>query len=36
VPSRYNVETILGQEVAYDVAEIANNRVVYALRSKER
>jgi hypothetical protein len=33
VPPKYNTETILGQEVAMDVPEIANNRVVYALRS---
>jgi hypothetical protein len=34
VPARYNEQTILGQEVAYDVSEIANNRVVYALKSQ--
>jgi hypothetical protein len=34
IPRKYNEETILGQEVANDVTEIANNRVVYALTSK--
>jgi hypothetical protein len=34
VPARYNEQTVIGQEVAYDVSEIANNRVVYALKSK--
>jgi hypothetical protein len=34
VPRKYNEETILGQEVARDVPEIANNRVKYALTSK--
>jgi hypothetical protein len=34
LPSRYNVQTTLGQEVAPDVPEIANRRVVYALSSK--
>jgi hypothetical protein len=31
IPAKYNEQTILGQEVAADVPEIANNRVVYAL-----
>jgi hypothetical protein len=34
VPARYNEKTILGQDVANDVPEIANHRVVYALTSK--
>lgn len=34
IPMPYNEQTILGQEVALDVPEIAANRVVYALRSK--
>jgi hypothetical protein len=34
VPHKYNEDTVLGQEVAYDVSEIANNRVVYALKTK--
>jgi hypothetical protein len=34
IPSRYNDATVLGQEVAIDVPEIINNRVVYALTSK--
>jgi hypothetical protein len=31
IPAKNNEQTILGQEVAADVPEIANNRVVYAL-----
>jgi hypothetical protein len=34
VPARYNTHTTLGQEVSPDVPEIANRRVVYALKSK--
>lgn len=34
IPPQYNEQTVLGQEVALDVPEIAANRVVYALRSK--
>ena len=34
IPRKYNEETILGQEVSYDVPEIAGNRVLYALTSK--
>jgi hypothetical protein len=34
IPAKYNTQTTLGQEVAYDVPEIAGNRVVYALSSK--
>jgi hypothetical protein len=34
IPRQYNEETILGQEVAYDVPEISGNRLVYALKSK--
>lgn len=34
VPRKYNEDTILGQECAPDVSEIANNRVVYTLTSK--
>jgi hypothetical protein len=34
IPAAYNENTILGQEVAQDVSEIANNRVVYALQSR--
>lgn len=34
IPARYNVETVLGQEVAKDVPEILNNRVIYALTTK--
>ena len=34
IPRRYNEETILGQEAAPDVSEIANRRVVFALTSK--
>jgi hypothetical protein len=34
IPPQYNEQTTLGQEVAPDVPEIANRRVVYALKSK--
>ena len=34
IPAKYNTNTILGQEAALDVAEIANRHVVYALSSK--
>jgi hypothetical protein len=34
IPARYNDKTTLGQEVAADVPEINNNRVVYALTTK--
>jgi hypothetical protein len=34
IPAKYNDATVLGQEVAPDVSEILNNRVVYALTSK--
>lgn len=34
VPRKYNEETVLGQEVALDVPEIANNRVTYSLTTK--
>jgi len=34
IPRKYNAETVLGQEVAKDVREILNNRVVYALSTK--
>ena len=34
IPAKYNEHSILGQEVAADVTEIANGRVVYALSSK--
>jgi hypothetical protein len=34
IPAKYNEATVLGQEVAPDVAEILNNRVVYALTTK--
>jgi hypothetical protein len=34
IPARYNAQTTLGQEVSPDVPEIANRRVVYALKSK--
>ena len=33
IPARYNEATVLAQEVAQDVSEIANNRVVFALSS---
>jgi hypothetical protein len=33
IPSRYNTETILGQEVAYDDPAIRNNNMVFALKS---
>jgi hypothetical protein len=31
IPAKYNEATVLGQEVAEDVSEIANRRVVYTL-----
>jgi hypothetical protein len=31
IPAKYNEQTVLGQEVAADVREIGNNRVIYAL-----
>jgi hypothetical protein len=34
IPAKYNEATVLGQEVSPDVAEILNNRVVYALTTK--
>jgi hypothetical protein len=34
IPPKYNEQTILGQDVAADVPEINNNRVVYALSTK--
>ena len=34
IPAKYNTDTILGQEVAPDVSEIANNRVIYTLSTK--
>jgi hypothetical protein len=34
IPAKYNEETLLGQEVAQDVSEVINNRVVYALTTK--
>jgi hypothetical protein len=34
IPPQYNESTILGQEVAPDVPEIANRQVVYALKTK--
>jgi hypothetical protein len=34
IPAKYNESTTLGQEVAQDVGEIANKRVVYALTTK--
>ena len=34
IPARYNEHTVLGQEVAADVPEIINNRVVYALSTR--
>jgi hypothetical protein len=34
IPAKYNEATVLGQEVAQDVDEIANRRVVYALSTK--
>jgi hypothetical protein len=33
IPARYNEATVLGQEVAQDVSEIASQRVVYALKT---
>jgi hypothetical protein len=33
IPAKYSTDTTLGQEVAFDVPEIANNRVVYVLNS---
>jgi hypothetical protein len=33
IPARYNESTIFGQEVAQDVPEIANKRVVYAIET---
>jgi hypothetical protein len=33
IPPRYNTQTTLGQEVAPDVPEIVNRRVVYALKT---
>ncbi len=34
IPAKYNEATVLGQEVAQDVPEIANRRVLYALTTK--
>jgi hypothetical protein len=34
IPRKYNADTILGQELAPDVPEIANNRVAYALTTQ--
>jgi len=34
IPAKYNTETVLSQEVALDVPEMMNNRVVYALETK--
>ncbi|MEX2169275.1 MAG: hypothetical protein WD851_08190 [Pirellulales bacterium] len=34
IPTKYNAQTILGQEVANDVPEIANRRVNYELTTK--
>jgi hypothetical protein len=34
IPAKYNTDTVLGQEVADDVSEIAGNRVVYALSNQ--
>jgi Ca2+-binding EF-hand superfamily protein len=34
VPSRYNTETILGQEVSPDDRAFASNRIIFTLRSK--
>lgn len=34
IPAKYNGNTVLGQEVAPDVAEIANRNVSYVLNSK--
>jgi hypothetical protein len=34
IPAKYNEHSILGQEAAPDVPEIANQRVIYALSSK--
>jgi hypothetical protein len=33
IPPRYNAETVLGQEVSFDVPEIINNRVIFNLKS---
>jgi len=35
IPPRYNTETILGQEVAYDDAGIKSNSVTYALKTSQ-
>jgi hypothetical protein len=34
IPRKYNEQTVLGQEAALDVPEIANRRVVYSLTTK--
>jgi hypothetical protein len=34
IPSKYNTETTLGQEVANDVPEIASQSVVYELENQ--
>lgn len=34
VPSRYNTETVLGQEVSPDDRAFASNRIIFTLRSK--
>jgi hypothetical protein len=34
IPSKYNEETVLGQEVTHDVPEVINRRVKYSLTSK--
>lgn len=34
IPPRYNAETVLGQEVSFDVPAIINNQVIFRLKSK--
>jgi hypothetical protein len=34
IPAKYNEATVFGQEVAQDVPEIANKRVVFAIETK--
>jgi len=34
IPTKYNSETTLGQEVATDVPDVGDNSVIYALKSK--
>jgi hypothetical protein len=34
LPSQYNTDTVLGQEISYDDPDVANNRVIYSIKSR--